>query len=303
MLQLKGMKWFLNLIFAFIATFALVGVVHAADVDTDGDGLSDNAETTIYATDPAVADTDGDGFSDGAEIANGYSPRSGEKTRLTDIDSDKDNLPDAWELALGTNLMNPDTDGDGFLDGTEVRAGYDPSSTDKKRLEKRISVDLSSQKLAYSVGGVVLESFPISSGLKRTPTPPGEFNILAKVPLKNYGGAGFSYPNTKWNLQFTTVKGLRYYIHGAYWHNDFGTPKSHGCVNVSYQNMERLYDWAQVGTKVEITSQDLIKTPPRPFQAGGCFLTAIYSATSNSPTPIFLKSSFLMPNDLQRISW
>lgn len=231
----------------------MAGVAHA-QADSDSDGLDDTAEVSTYYTDPALADTDGDGYIDGQEVASGYTPLAPDGKKFIDVDSDQDGLPDAWELALGTNLMAPDTDGDGYSDGTEVRAGYDPRSTDPKRLEKHISVDLSSQKLTYGLGGVQLESFAISSGLPRTPTPQGEFNILAKVPSKNYGGKGFSYPNTKWNLQFTTVKGLRYYIHGAYWHNDFGKPKSHGCVNVSYSNMERLYDWAQLGTKVEIVS-------------------------------------------------
>jgi len=77
--------------------------------------------------------------------------------------------------------------------------------------------------------------------------------ILDKVPSKNYGGTGynFHYPNTKWNLHFTTTK-YRYYIHGAYWHDNFGHPMSHGCVNVSYENMEQLYEWADLETKLQI---------------------------------------------------
>ena len=73
------------------------------------------------------------------------------------------------------------------------------------------------------------------------------------MPSKNYGGKGFdySYPNTKWNLHFYTGT-LGFYIHGAYWHNNFGKRMSHGCVNVSYANMERLYNWADVGTKITI---------------------------------------------------
>ena len=238
---------------ALAAVFFYMQSLQAAEVDSDGDGLSDTAETATYATDPAAADTDGDGFKDGDEVTRGYSPRHGGSARLTEVDSDKDYLPDAWEIALGTGLTNPDFDGDKFLDGTEVRAGYDPRTTARTRLEKSIAVDIFSQKLTYSLGGVALESFPISSGLPGTPTPTGEFSVLAKVPVKHYGGSNWSYPNTKWNLHFAT-KNLRYYIHGAYWHNDFGKPKSHGCVNVSYSNMERLYQWAQVGTKVKIAS-------------------------------------------------
>ncbi|MDP3985970.1 MAG: L,D-transpeptidase, partial [Candidatus Veblenbacteria bacterium] len=54
--------------------------------------------------------------------------------------------------------------------------------------------------------------------------------------------------------RFAWGKGYSYYIHGAWWHNNFGKPQSHGCVNVAYEHMERLYTWAQVGTKVIISS-------------------------------------------------
>jgi len=181
----------------------------------------------------------------------GYSPRHGEAKKLIEVDSDKDYLNDAWELALGTGLMDPDSDGDLYLDGTEVAASFDPLSPEAKQLEKLIKVDLATQNLAYYFDGKLFGSFPISSGVASMPTPEGEFTILDKVPVKHYGGADFDYPNTKWNLHFTTKK-YRYYIHGAYWHNNFGQPMSHGCVNVAYENMEQLYWWAQIGTKVVI---------------------------------------------------
>lgn len=235
-----------------LAFFIIGTKVQAVEIDSDNDGLSDEAEINIYYTNPSLADTDGDGFNDGDEIEHGYSPLWGEKKKLTEVDSDKDYLPDAWELALGTSLMNPDSDGDKYLDGTEVRAGYDPLTPEPQKLEKNITVNLKTQHLTYYLGSKKLEDFPISSGIKRYPTPTGQFAVLDKVPIKHYAGLNFDYPNTKWNLQFSTGASQRYYIHGAYWHNKFGTPQSHGCINVSYQNMERLYDWAQVGTSVTI---------------------------------------------------
>ncbi len=220
-------------------------------VDSDGDGLTDLEETQIYYTDPNNKDSDGDGYDDGLEIRNGYSPRFGGGKRLVDVDSDKDYLNDAWELVEGTGLMNPDSDNDNYLDGTEVAAGYDPLRPDPVKLTKEIRVDLARQRLTYTFGGKVFGDFPISSGVKSMPTPKGEFTVLAKVPVKHYGGPGYDLPNTKWNLLFTKRQ-YGYFIHGAYWHNDFGKPKSHGCVNVSYANMEPLYWWAQMGTKVVI---------------------------------------------------
>lgn len=175
------------------------------------------------------------------------------KKPKTIIDTDKDGLSDAWEKLIGTDATNPDTDGDSYLDGVEVVAGFDPLNAEAKKVEKLIKVDLKTQHLWYYFGDKLMADFPISAGIKSMPTPRGEFKILDKVPVKRYGGPGFNfdYPNTKWNLHFTTGK-YRFYIHGAYWHNKFGKPMSHGCVNVSYANMEALYWFAQVGTKVII---------------------------------------------------
>lgn len=220
--------------------------------DSDSDGLSDAEETAVYHTDPQQSDTDGDGYSDGLEVQNGFSPLVGGRAKAIDTDSDKDYLNDAWEIAAGTDLLNPDTDGDKYLDGTEVAASYDPKNAAPLRLAKRIEVSLKDQRLEYFFGDRRFGEFKVSTGKKATPTPPGEYVIKDKIPVKHYGGRGFDYPNTKWNLLFTRRNGWGYYIHGAYWHNAFGTPKSHGCVNVSYANMEPLYWWTQVGTELVI---------------------------------------------------
>lgn len=241
-------------LFIFVISVLLFAPYHvfAQSADTDGDGLLNVEEETKYFTDPMNNDTDGDGFLDGDEIKNGFSPRHGGNKKLIEVDSDNDYLNDAWELALGTGLMNPDTDGDKYLDGTEVAAGYDPHNPQPVRLAKLITVDLKSQRLEYFFNNIKLGSLPISSGLSRTPTPKGEFGVLAKRPTVLYAGSDYYYPNTKWNLLFHRGAWGGYYIHGAYWHNDFGKPRSHGCVNVSYENMEPLYWFAQMGTKIVI---------------------------------------------------
>ena len=237
---------------AFLFLLILPLAAHSQAADSDADGLIDDQESTVYFTDPVNSDTDGDGYLDGEEITNDYSPRYGDKKKLVQADSDNDGLNDAWEIILGTNLMKPDSDGDSYKDGAEVTNGYDPLTSQPVKLGKLIKVDIKTQRLAYYFGDKELDSFLISGGLKWTPTPLGKFTVLDKVPLKHYGGANFDYPNTKWNLHFTTGALGRYYIHGAYWHNNFGQPMSHCCVNVHYDNMERLYNFAQVGTRVEI---------------------------------------------------
>lgn len=168
-------------------------------------------------------------------------------------DTDKDGLSDQLERDVyKTDPVNPDTDGDGYSDGDEVAHDYDPGKPAEDKLEKDISIDLKTQTLSYGLGPYRLASFKISSGAKGYETPTGEFAIGKKLPKVLYKGKGYYYPNTKWNLFFFQGSEGGYYIHGAYWHNRFGTPVSHGCINVSYKNMEGLYNWALMGTKVVI---------------------------------------------------
>ena len=173
--------------------------------------------------------------------------------QLKALDSDGDGLSDYEEIYIyHTNPNNSDTDGDGYSDGHEVQNGYDPNKNGNDKLQKEIDVDLTTQTLTYFLGPYQVGQFLISSGVAKLPTPPGEYQILKKLPSVHYKGLGYDYPNTKWNLMFKQQKAGNLYIHGAYWHHNFGHPMSHGCINVSYNNMEPLYNWADVGIKVII---------------------------------------------------
>jgi lipoprotein-anchoring transpeptidase ErfK/SrfK len=54
-------------------------------------------------------------------------------------------------------------------------------------------------------------------------------------------------PDVPWVLYFTNSG---HALHGTYWHNNFGTPMSHGCINLPLDVAAWLYDWAPVGTPV-----------------------------------------------------
>lgn len=84
-----------------------------ANLDSDGDGLTDSDELSLYGTDPLNPDTDGDGLLDGAEVDAAMG--SGCPGPL-EFDSDGDSLSDGVEVGLGTDPCNPDTDGDGVPD-------------------------------------------------------------------------------------------------------------------------------------------------------------------------------------------
>jgi len=116
--------------------------------------------------------------------------------------------------------------------------------------ERWIEVDLSEQKIrAWDGDSLYLESL-ISSGLPYYPTPTGEFRVWIKLrATKMEGGEGRYYyylPNVPFvmffqNNEVPAWKG--YGLHGTYWHNDFGTRNSHGCVNLPTNFTEKLYYW------------------------------------------------------------
>jgi gliding motility-associated-like protein len=96
--------------------------------DCDEDGLI-NEEEIFYGTDPANADTDNDGLNDGEEINGASNPLDAcdpNPSALGSNDCDLDGLDNDGETTAGTDNTNPDTDGDGILDGTEVAGGTDP---------------------------------------------------------------------------------------------------------------------------------------------------------------------------------
>lgn len=111
--------------------------------------------------------------------------------------------------------------------------------------EKWIEIDLSAQKLYAHQGDQIIYTFPISSGLPWLPTITGEFHIWAKlVSTRMTGGSKtdgtfYDLPNVPYTQYF--YKG--YGIHGAYWHNNFGHPMSHGCVNMSPDDAKTLFYW------------------------------------------------------------
>lgn len=111
--------------------------------------------------------------------------------------------------------------------------------------DKWIEIDLSEQRLtAWEGDQIFLESL-ISSGLWNK-TPPGEYNIWYKVKYtKMEGGikgqrSYYYLPNVPFSMFFFGDYG----IHGTYWHNNFGQPMSHGCVNTPTSIAEKIFYWS-----------------------------------------------------------
>lgn len=118
-------------------------------------------------------------------------------------------------------------------------------TTNTQGQEKWIEVSLSEQKLRAWEGNKLVMEFPVSSGLW-FPTPTGTFNIWYKTKsIRMTGGdkdlgTYYDLPNVPDDLFF--YQG--YALHGAYWHNNFGHPMSHGCVNEPLADATAIFDWA-----------------------------------------------------------
>ena len=113
---------------------------------------------------------------------------------------------------------------------------------------REIVIVLSTQRAYAYENGLLKRSAIISSGLPDTPTVQGDFKITRKTPSRHMVGPDYDLPNVPWVSYFYAG----YAIHGTYWHNNFGSPMSHGCINMTTPDAKWFYDFAPVGTPVHV---------------------------------------------------
>lgn len=117
---------------------------------------------------------------------------------------------------------------------------------------KRIEVDLTNQRVYAYEGDTKVFDFLISSG-KWGRTPTGTFRIWGKFRYTKMSGGSkerntyYYLPNVPYvmffsNDQIAASRGFS--LHGTYWHENFGTPMSHGCINMKTEEAGLLYEWA-----------------------------------------------------------
>ncbi len=138
-----------------------------------------------------------------------------------------------------------------------------PVSPDIPAREKRIEVSLARQELcAYESGHLIFRT-RISSGIPdkspkengvATITPDGVFHVTKKTPMRHMGDGhvtpdleAYELPGVPW-VSFFHETGVAF--HGTYWHTDFGTPRSHGCVNMRPEEAKWLYRWTTPSASV-----------------------------------------------------
>ncbi len=126
---------------------------------------------------------------------------------------------------------------------------------------KRIEVDLTTQTLRAYEGNTLVYTFPVSTG-KWGQTPTGEFRIWIKLRYTRMSGGNpaigtyYNLPNVPYTMYFANAqipKTRGYGLHGAYWHNNFGHPMSHGCVNMRPEDAGVIYNWASPPSASSVT--------------------------------------------------
>jgi lipoprotein-anchoring transpeptidase ErfK/SrfK len=114
--------------------------------------------------------------------------------------------------------------------------------------ERWIDIDLSAQRAYAYQGDEMVKGFLVSTGTWQHPTVTGVFHIYVKYRAADMSGDGYYLPDVPYVMYFYQDYGL----HGTYWHHNFGTPMSHGCVNFSTPDSAWLYNYASLGTVVNI---------------------------------------------------
>lgn len=111
-----------------------------------------------------------------------------------------------------------------------------------------IEVDLSEFKLTAWQGDTPVMQTTVAIGKPGFETITGNFKVYRKYEKTRMTGVDYDTPDVPWTMYY---KG-GFAVHGAYWHNEFGTRRSHGCVNVKLHEAKVLYEWASVGTEVVV---------------------------------------------------
>ncbi len=130
-----------------------------------------------------------------------------------------------------------------------AKDAYGPISADVPWDAKRIDVNLSQQTLTAFEHDKPVFSAKISSGIPspETNTHVGKFAVIEKLPSEHMGVANifgavddYVLAGVPWTSYFTE-DGIAF--HGTYWHQNFGTPMSHGCINMRTEEALWVFRW------------------------------------------------------------
>lgn len=111
---------------------------------------------------------------------------------------------------------------------------------------KRIEVDLKAQQVTAFENTRQVFATRMASGDDGSETPKGEFRVERKMASRHMAGdtgngRGYDLPGVPW-VCFISWNGVS--LHGTYWHNNYGEPQSHGCINLTPEAAKWLYRWS-----------------------------------------------------------
>ncbi len=154
-----------------------------------------------------------------------------------------------WSLVQVNNIRNPALIYVGQV--LRISGGTSPAPPAPSPAptgDRWIDVNLSTQQVTAYAGNTPVYSSLASTGLPATPTPTGQYRIYVKYVSTLMTGYGYYLPNVPYTMYFYRGYGL----HGTYWHSNFGQPMSHGCINLPTPDAQWFFNWASVGTLVNI---------------------------------------------------
>lgn len=141
-------------------------------------------------------------------------------------------------------------DGAWLRDSDTTRAVLRPAPSELLPGERWLDVDLERQMLVAYRGDQPLFATPVSTGRGPTgselATPPGLHRIWVKLLTSDMdnledveAARNYAIQSVPWVMYFERG----YALHGAFWHHAFGRVQSHGCVNVTPADAERIFEW------------------------------------------------------------
>lgn len=134
-------------------------------------------------------------------------------------------------------------------------ADWEVVSSEAEPTNKSLLINLSHQWLYAYEGDTLVFDAPVSTGRAGFDTPTGLFSLYARNPVQtmsgNLNGESYEVPFVTYAMYIHED----FAMHGAYWHNDFGTGirRSHGCINLPVNSAAWVYRWAPLGTPVRVT--------------------------------------------------
>ena len=115
-----------------------------------------------------------------------------------------------------------------------------------------IDVNLTTQSLTAYENNTPVYYATISSGRYPYLTVTGQFQIYLRYQAQDMNGYRLGYDYYLPNVPYVQYFYRDFAIHGTYWHNNFGTPMSHGCVNMTPADSQWIFNWSTYGTVVNV---------------------------------------------------